>query len=492
MKPIVAALLLIATTADPARAQRGPDPAAIIDAATTAMGTGRVMSVRYTGTAGAIFPTGQAYRTGGPWPRFSLKRYTMAINYTVPAMRQEVVRVDDERPTRGGGAGGYNPATYQGGIRPIPGDIVQNQLTDGRTEAGAVSVWLTPHGFLKGAAAHLAGARATGARGSRMVSFQAGKYTVTGTINARNLVEHVEALIDVPYTGDTRIEGTYTDYRDSGGVQFPMHIIMREGGFPTLDVTVATVELNSADAMRVGAPDTTAAGEAAGRGAPTAAPRPTPPPERIAEGVWVLTPGLEGSLLVEFKDYVVLIEAPASEAYTTNALALARQIAPAKPIRYVVNTHHHADHASGMRAYVAEGIPIITHASHEQYYRTVVFKNPHALNPDHLARSPRAPVIETMTDRRIISDGEMSVELHLMRGQPHAEGLLMVYLPRAKLLVQADAFIPRPGAPPLPAPSPYTINLVDNVTRLHLDVDRVVHIHGGSSPYSDVRAAARR
>ena len=62
----------------------------------------------------------------------------------------------------------------------------------------------------------------------------------------------------------------------------------------------------------------------------------------------------------------------------------------------------------------------------------------------------------------------------------------------AKLLIQADAYIPRPGAPPLPAPSPHTVNLVDNVSRLKLTVDRVVHIHGGLSPYSELLAAAGR
>ena len=68
----------------------------------------------------------------------------------------------------------------------------------------------------------------------------------------------------------------------------------------------------------------------------------------------------------------------------------------------------------------------------------------------------------------------------------------MVYVPKEKMLIQADAYIPRPGAPPLPAPSPHTINLVDNVSRLKLNVERVVHIHGGSSPYTDLLTAAGR
>jgi len=456
---------------------------AVIDAAAAAMGTANLQSIQYTGT-GSTFPTGQAYLSGGPWPRFTVKKYTMSVNYTVPAMRQELVRIDDEKPPRGGGAGGYNPITFQGGIRPIPGDIVQNQNTDGRTEVGALNIWLTPHGFLKGAAANAATAKTSTVHGKKEVSFTAfGKYTVTGTLSAQNLVERVRTMMDIGYTGDTLVEGNYSDYRDFGGVKFPMHIVMREGGYSTLDLTAADVRPNSAEALAV-----SGANPAPG----TAGVRTEPQPEKIADGVWFLTPGVEGSILVEFKDYVVLIEAPGNEAYTAAALAEAKRTVPNKPIKYVVNTHHHADHAGGLRAYVAEGIPIITHESHKKYYEEQIFKNPHSLNPDRLARAPRAAILETMKDKRVLTDGDMTLEIHLMRDQPHSEGMLMVYIPKEKLLIQADAYAPRPGAPPLPAPSPYTTNLVDNIARLKLDVARVVHIHGGISPYSDVLAAAGR
>jgi hypothetical protein len=145
-----------------------------------------------------------------------------------------------------------------------------------------------------------------------------------------------------------------------------------------------------------------------------------------------------------------------------------------------------------MRAYVAEGVPIITHESHKKYYEEQIFKNPHTINPDRLARMPRAPMLEFVKDKRVITDGNQTLEIYLMKDQPHAEGLLMMYLPKPKLLIQADAYIPRPGAPPLPMPSPYTTNLVDNISRLKLDVTRVVQIHGGSSPYTEVLEAAGR
>src|SRR5262249_45964796 len=148
-----------------------------------------------------------------------------------PAMRQELVRIDDARPPRGGGAGGYNPATFQGGIRPVPGDIIQNQNTDGRNGIGALNFWLTPHGFLKGAAANIGTAKVSLLRGKKVVSFDAfGKFKVSATLNAQNLVEHVETTVDVAYTGDTVLDGTYSDYRDFSGAKFPMHVVMREGG----------------------------------------------------------------------------------------------------------------------------------------------------------------------------------------------------------------------------------------------------------------------
>src|SRR3981189_2416295 len=129
---VAATALLSLTVAGQNTAQ---DAKAVMDAATAAMGTSGLQSIQYSGT-GSTNPTGQAYLSGGPWPRYTVTKYTMSINYAAPAMRQDLVRIDDEKPPRGGGAGGYNPVTFQGSIRPIPGDIIQNQNTDGRSEVG--------------------------------------------------------------------------------------------------------------------------------------------------------------------------------------------------------------------------------------------------------------------------------------------------------------------------------------------------------------------
>ena len=416
MTRVLAATAAVAFLVSFAAAQTSaPDASALINTATAAMGTTNLRALQYTGT-GSFYATGNAYTSGGPWPRFTVSKYTMSIDYLVPAMRQELVRIDDAKPPRGGGAGGYNPTTFQGGIRPVPGDMIQNQTSDGRVQAGAIAFWLTPHGFLKGAASNLSTAQAAIVGGKSTVTFTAfGKFPITGTLDEKNLVEHVETRVDNIFTGDTVIDAIYSEYRELDGIRVPMHIVMREGGFPTLDLTVSQLRPNTMDTVDVVAHAISAPPAAA----PAAAPAPAP--QRIAEGIWQLTPNGEGSVLVEFKDHVVMIEAPISDTVTMASIEAAKRLASGKPIKYVINTHHHADHSGGLRAYVAEGVPIITHESHRKYYEEQIFRNPHSLNPDRLARMPRAPVIETVKDKRVLTDGNMVLETHLMRSQLHTE-----------------------------------------------------------------------
>ena len=265
-----------------------------------------------------------------------------------------------------------------------------------------------------------------------------------------------------------------------------MHIVQRQGGYPVLDIMVADVEPNSSAALEFrGNPQRGAA-----PAAPAAAVRIQA--EKIGEGLWFLNFGAPQSLLVEFKDHVVIIEAPTGDDRSMATIAEIERMFPNKPIKYVVNTHHHSDHSGGIRAYVAEGIPIITHKSHRRYYEQEIFKNPHTLNPDRLARMPRSAMIETIDEKRVLTDGDMTLELYLVRGNLHSEGLLMAYVPKLKLLIQADTFTPRPGVPPLPSPSPYTTNLVENVDRLKLDIQRVAHVHGGVDSWEAVLKAAGR
>jgi len=398
------------------------------------------------------------------------------VRYDTPAFREQLVRIDTENPPRGGGAGGYNPATGQGGMRPIIGEQTQGRQLTPRTDNGFLHIWMTPHGFLKAAAANKATLSTAGGR--RTLSFQAlGKYTVTGTLNDQNLVERVETRVDNTILGDMLVEAVYTGYRDYNGVKFPTRIVERQGGHPTLDITVSSVQPNGAATLVV------QANPPAGEGGPAAT------SERLGDGIWVITAGLN-SVLVEFADHLVVIEAVGNDARSQAVMAEVKRLVPNKPIRYLVNTHAHFDHAGGVRAFAAEGVTIITHNVNKPFLERVLAM-PRRINPDSLAKSNRKAVVEGVGDKRVLTDGKQTLELHHIRGNNHNDGLLMAYLPTIRVLVQADAFHPRPGAKwSYPSPPQFTVNLYENVRRLELNVDRVLHIHGGIDPFAVVAKAA--
>ena len=215
---------------------------------------------------------------------------------------------------------------------------------------------------------------------------------MNGYINDQNLVEKVETWLDNAMLGDMLFDARYSEYKDFGGVKFPMKIVQTQGGHPIFDLTVYDVKPNAPVTIQAPAgPRRRARGGGAGR-------RGTPgtPSEKLADGVYLILGGY-ASLAVDFKDYIVVIEGPQSEERASAIIAEAKRLIPGKPIRYVVNTHHHIDHSSGLRTFVAEGATVVTHEINKPYFEKI-FSAPHTLNPDKLAQSKRKPTFETVAD----------------------------------------------------------------------------------------------
>jgi glyoxylase-like metal-dependent hydrolase (beta-lactamase superfamily II) len=444
---VAAALPLL--VAVPASAQ---DAGRVIADAVAAMGTGTLRTVQYSAT-GFLFVFGQSASPGAPWPRFAAKTYTREIDFDAPASRVQLVRTSLD--ARGGGGTGL----------PIVDQRQTQVIAPGAAWAQQVDIWLTPHGFLKAAVANDATVRA----GSpRIVTFTAqNKYRVNGYINDQNLVERVETWLEHPALGDMPIEVAYSGYRSVAGVMFPTRIVQSQGGFPVLDITVSEVRPN--------APVVIEAGQGGRGGAGTQGV--TVRSIKAADGVFYIIGGPNNSIAVEFSDHIVMIEAPQTEERSLAFIAEAKRQIPGKPIKYVVNTHHHFDHSGGLRAFSAEGATIVTHAINRPYYEKAL-NGPRTLAPDRLALSGRTMAFETFTDRKVLTDGARTIELHLIAGTPHTDGSIMAYLPAERLLIEGDIFdSPGPGVPAITEGPKTAANLIDNIERLKLRVERLLPVH---------------
>src|SRR5436853_4638271 len=185
------------------------------------------------------------------------------------------------------------------------------------------------------------------------------------------------------------------------------------------------------------------AGGGAGRGAPPALMVTT---EKLGDGLWRLTTGAGSydSIVVEFKDYVMMLEAGQSEARALAYVAEIKKLVPNKPIRYVMNTHPHSDHTGGLPVLVAEGATIITQKNNEEFLEKAL-NTPRTLLNDTLAKNPKKAKVEAVGEKKVYSDGTRRVEMYHIPGAPHSNGLMIAFIPKEKVLFQGDFSLPGPG-----------------------------------------------
>lgn len=444
------------------------DAKSVITKAQAAIGNPSSLQIEGTGM-NAFF--GQALTAGKEWPRRDLERFKLAINYDQKSLSQELAF---KGPVFGGQF--QNAHVNDTKAWSVGPNGANPQLA--AAEERQLQIWMTPHGFLRAAAA-ATDARVAPAAGGTAVTFTVlGKYKLAGTLDAQGQVTRIETLVPNVVLGDMPVATTFADYKDFGGVKFPARIVQVQGGFTSNEFTVASVQPNARVDVAVPANVQTA----------------TLPPLRvestkIGDGVWFIGGGSHHSVAVEFADYITVIEAPQHEQRSLAVINEAKKLAPGKPIRYVVSTHHHFDHSGGLRTYVAEGATVVSHESNTPYWQKS-FVAASTLAPDAQTTAKKAPMIQGVKDKYVITDGKQTVEVYNTVGDEHSDELLIAYIPSIKAIVEADSYSPGPAgaAPPSPAPKNAVV-LYDNVVRLKLDVASVIGVHGrGPVPFSEFKS----
>ena len=314
------------------------------------------------------------------------------------------------------------------------------------------------------------------ANGSQVVDIIAPRgETVTLAIDpATKLPSTVTSAAYHPNLGDVTIETAFSDYQDVNGLKLPAHAVTKLDRFVRDDLRLSAQLLN-ASAEEAIAPD--AVRNAA---VPPLVPPQTVTVDEIGKGIWRLAGGSHHSVLFEFADHLTLFEVPQSEARARAVIAKAKELRPGKPLTHAIVSHHHFDHTAGLRAAVAEGLTIVTHERSAAAFRELTMRA-HGAMPEALTLSPRPLELETIGDEQTLRDAEMEVRLYHLSGNPHADTLIMAYVPRDRLLIHADVYEPAPQFTAFP----FAGNMADHIRKRGLRVDRHVPIHSDIKTHED-------
>jgi glyoxylase-like metal-dependent hydrolase (beta-lactamase superfamily II) len=476
MRITLPALVLAALTAG--CAQPAPEQQIVNDAAAALGGKDRILAVKTLvlegeGTNGNL---GQDMTMEASGQSFQVSGYKRTIDVAGGRARTEQTRTP-------------NFAYFQGPqpqkqVFGVDGDVAYNVGANGNATRASNTVArdrraeMYHHPITAVRAALDAGAKLTNphdADGQRVVDVAAANGTTfTLAIDAASkLPTRVVSMTDNVNLGDVAIETSFTDYQDVNGLKLPAHLTTKTDKYQTADLRISRQTVDG-DAGDLAAP-------AAAASAPAVA---GPPPatvtaEELAKGIWFLAGQSHHSVLVEFADHLLLIEAPQNDTRALAVIAKARELRPGKPLTQVVSTHHHFDHSGGLRAAVSEGLAVIAQSRNVAFYREAMTR-PHTIAPDALARNAKPLVIEGVDEEKTYQDAAMTMTLYHIEGNPHADTLLMAYFPKEKILVEVDAY--SPGS----AVQPYAANLIENIKKRNLQVDRVVPLHGSIAPYSEL------
>jgi len=305
-----------------------------------------------------------------------------------------------------------------------------------------------------------------------------------------NLLTKYGYLYADPIAGDSEIAQTYSNYRTVGKLKLPGARVLYNSGGVIQEAEYTELQINTKPAESVfQGPE--------GFEQLAAAPATPPPPAvtKIAEDVYMLN-GLAGGthnvMFVAFNDHILVIEAPEQIIYASNstqALAKIKETVPGKPIKYLVLTHHHSDHAGGFREYVAEGATIVTTAGNKSFLEKAAAVQSSLL--PNLALQNKLKIETIENKKRVFQDDKHVVELYDFGPNPHANEILVAYLPKEKILFQADLLNPAANGS-IPIAQDVTMSFAEKLQQMGLQVDKIYGVHGRAATPEELRASVEK
>lgn len=291
------------------------------------------------------------------------------------------------------------------------------------------------------------------------------------------LLSKFEGLGSDRFFGDVVFEMIYPAYRTENGHPIPTGRITKISDEPTEELRFEQLVFNTAltdDKFKV-------------PGGMKEVTFPAPQPfNKISETIYTVNAGGYNVLVVGFKDYVFVMEAPGGDQISQQAIGQIKKIFPDKPIRYIAVTHHHDDHAGGLRTYIAEGATVISAPGEKTFFERIA-KSKFTIEPDPLALNPKELKIETIKNgRRVLTDGVTTIEIFDIGAGPHTEEMLVAYLPNEKMIFQGD-LLNRPANGDYPIANDTTVHFAKWIETKKLAVEKIIPVHGTITTMEELR-----
>ena len=291
------------------------------------------------------------------------------------------------------------------------------------------------------------------------------------------LLSKHEQLTTDPYEGDAVVEMIFNGYKTENGHPIPTSRLDKLNGQLQNDLKFSDVRFNA---------ELTDANFKLPEGLTQAKPAPAAQPStKYSDNVYTINAGGYNVLAVGFKDHVFVMETPANDNVSRQAIAEIKKLFPGKPIKYFAVTHHHDDHAGGVRTYIAEGATLLGLPGEKAFFEKVA-QGKFTIDPDSLTLSPKPLIFEPIKNRKhVITDGSTTVELIDIGPGGHTDEMLVAYLPAEKLVFQGD-LVNRPANGDPATINDTTVHFVNWLSRSGLNVDRVIGVHGPPSTRAEL------
>jgi glyoxylase-like metal-dependent hydrolase (beta-lactamase superfamily II) len=203
----------------------------------------------------------------------------------------------------------------------------------------------------------------------------------------------------------------------------------------------------------------------------------------LAPNVQHVVGGTHNSLIVAMNDGIVVFDAPISEGQSRWVIDAAKAKYPGKPIKQLVLTHHHMDHSSGTRTYVAEGAEIVIPGQARPFFEKM-FQAEHKLAPDTLALQPKPAKIVDVKDTMSFKDETVTINLYNIPN-PHSDGMIIGHVVDPNLVWVTDLISPRGPI----GRSPATVAVGDALRKAGISGSTIVGGHGTTAKQAEITAA---